>query len=172
MRKAMAMLLALPAIASADCNLDKQRFESQMAAVKTLSECYLARSVREDREFIAALYATDNGIMVRIADGEPRAGKATIGIPRHKLDDLIAFWHTHGAPGPGRNLFSPQDTAIAHHFGVPFYLSDPGGVIRVYRPDGEPPRGRPRLSGGSRFRAPAGSAAGDYIKGTRHHIQS
>jgi hypothetical protein len=171
MRTAWMICLMFPMMAIADCGLEQERFNTELDAVKALSSCYLARSVQEDREFIAVLFETEDGIKVRISDGEKRTGTASISFPRSLRDDLVALWHTHGAPAPGRNLFSPQDTAIAHQLGVPFYLSDPQGVIRVYQPEGEPPRSRPRLSGNSRLRAPVGSAHGDYVTDTRHHVQ-
>ena len=63
---------------------------------------------------------------------------------RHGIDEVslrftplrgevfVALWHTHGARGLHRELFSPTDTALVKRMRVPFYLTDPKGVLRVF----------------------------------------
>ncbi len=46
---------------------------------------------------------------------------------------LAAFWHTHGAAAPLRELFSPDDVDLVRSTGRDFYLITPRGEIRVLR---------------------------------------
>ena len=58
----------------------------------------------------------------------------TVAIRVEKGSQLVALWHTHGAPHRTRAYFSDVDTDLVEAMGLPLYLADPGGNLRVFRP--------------------------------------
>ena len=52
-----------------------------------------------------------------------------IGVPTGYR--IAAFWHTHGAAGPMRDWFSPDDIELVATTGYDFYLITPSGALRV-----------------------------------------
>lgn len=130
-------------------------------AVLTMSRCFLRSSIREDREFIGAVLRTDGGYSYFVQRGEQGRGSAQLRLPRRRGQQLVAFWHTHGAPGPARHLFSATDTRLVARTNVPLYLTDPAGAIRVYRP-GDDRDGTLRAAR-SALRVPQDTATGSLV---------
>ena len=61
-------------------------------------------------------------------------------VPRYP--GQVAAIHTHGAESSfllygtlGSKVFSPQDKIVAQNIGVPLYLANPYGELRVYYPN-------------------------------------
>ena len=130
-------------------------------AVIMMSRCFLDSSVREDREYIGAVFRIEAGYTFVVQRGETGRGNAhlRVRIPRGLL--VVAMWHTHGAPGPARHLFSPTDTKLVARMNLPLYLTDPTGAIRVYRPGDARVGGEKRT--GSRMQVVPGSALGTLV---------
>jgi hypothetical protein len=168
------LVLIVPVVIYTPAALADQRcseaasFASKLDAVMALSECFLANSIRDNREYIGGVLRTSAGrYVVQVQEGE--YGRATIRIQVGVGQKLVALWHTHGGPGFGRHLFSPNDTAVADRLGLPFYLSDPEGVLRVYEPGRHDPRRRVLMYSRSQLLAPRGSSPGRVVARTSHH---
>ena len=110
-----------------DDNIESQAFPRIGAALKALSMSYHRRSIREDREYVAAILEDNGAYRVQVQAGSPGKIKVTMKIRRKQSQTLVALWHTHGVPGPRRELFSPTDRRTARTTGVPVYLHTPRG---------------------------------------------
>lgn len=155
---AMFCALTLASIAAADSSAERTAPQvSVEAVVIAFSQRYHAISRASDREFIGAVLATAAGYVGVAEPGRRGHDRIHLRIALQPGERLVALWHTHGAAGYARELFSPIDTALADHLGVPFYLTTPAGEIRVLHP------GRPVRVMRDRARRvlPLGVAAGD-----------
>jgi len=47
---------------------------------------------------------------------------------------IVGFWHTRGAPGVTRKLFSDMDTKLANSYGLPMFVADHTGKLKVFEP--------------------------------------
>jgi len=121
-----------------DCNLESQAFPCIEAAVYVLSIRYHQRSIREDREYIAAILEENCVYRVTVQAGSPGKDEVSMKISLKKSQALVALWHTHGAPGPRRELYSATDSKMVRTTGLPFYLTTPRGKIKVL---GQPENG-------------------------------
>ncbi len=94
-----------------DYNIESQAFPRIRAALDALSISYHQRSIREDREYMAAILEENGVYRVTVQKERPRSRhKVIMKIRRKKSQTLVAVWHTHGAPGPMQELFSPTDS--------------------------------------------------------------
>lgn len=114
-----------------DCNVESQAFPCIEAAVDVLSISYHQRSIREDREYIAAILEENGVYRVMVQAGSPGKDKVSMKIRLKKSQALVALWHTHGAPGRMREWYSATDSKTVRTTGVPFYLTTPRGKIKV-----------------------------------------
>ena len=110
-----------------DDKIESQAFLRIGAALRALSMNYHRRSIREDREYVAAILEENGVYRVMVQAGRRGKHKVRMTIRRKKSQTLIALWHTHGALGPRQELFSATDKRTARTTGVPFYLHTPGG---------------------------------------------
>ena len=110
-----------------DDNIESQAFPRIGAALRALSMSYHRRSIREEREFMAAILE-DNGVYrVMVQAGSPGKHRVRMTIRRKKSQTLVALWHTHWARVPTGERFSATDRRTARTTGVPFYLHTPRG---------------------------------------------
>ena len=162
-RLALICVLVLPPIApsasAGSCESRGQPYETERATVHALAACYAARSADEDREYFAAIFRMPDGFVFAVGVGGQHQDLVTLRFDRLEGETLVALWHTHGAGGVHRNLFSPTDTALVRQVGVPFYLTDPTGRLRVFRPGDRPRAPLNRTSA----RPPVGSAMGSVL---------
>ncbi len=121
-----------------DCNVESQAFPCIEAAVYVLSIRYHQRSIREDREYIAAILEENCVYRVTVQAGSPGKDEVSMKISLNKSQALVALWHTHGAPGPRRELYSATDSKTVRTTGLPFYLTTPRGKVKVL---GQPENG-------------------------------
>ncbi len=110
-----------------DCNVESQAFPRIRAALDVLSIRYHQRSIREDREYMAAILEENGVYRVMVQAGSPGNNTVTMTIRRKKSQTLVALWHTHWAPGPTGDRFSATDRKTARTTGVPLYLHTPRG---------------------------------------------
>lgn len=107
-------------------------FPTVVATVGAMAHEHLAASVRADREYVGAVLQDAEG-RYWAAVGVGCSGQDTVtfavGVPVGL--HLSAFWHTHGAAGPMRDWFSPDDVALVATTGYDFYLVTPSGALRV-----------------------------------------
>ena len=114
-----------------DYNIESQAFPRIRAALDALSISYHRRSIREDREYMAAILE-DNGVYrVTVQAGRRGKYKVSMKIRRKKSQTLVALWHTHVTPGPRQELFSATDSRTVTTTGVPMYLTTPRGKLKV-----------------------------------------
>jgi len=114
-----------------DCNVESQAFPCIEAAVYVLSISYHQRSIREDREYIAAIFEENCAYRVTVQAGSPGEAKVRMKIRPKKSQTLVALWHTHGAPAPLSEWYSATDSKTVRTTGLPFYLTTPRGKIKV-----------------------------------------
>ncbi len=138
-----AMTLPIFAIASGesldvDFNVESPAFPCIEAAVDVLSINFHQRSIREDREYIAAILEENCVYRVTVQAGSPGKDEVSMKIRLKECQTLVALWHTHGAPGPRRELYSATDSRTVRKTGLPFYLTTPHGKIKVL---GQPENG-------------------------------
>ena len=117
-------------------------FSSVEDAVIHASNRVNPQSIVEDREFIGLILfnprAVDKNLTFTytISKGEPGTGHASGRFLKRKYMKVVALWHTHGAEHWTRKYFSDVDTQIANSMGVPFYMADYKGTLKVYAPGG------------------------------------
>jgi len=113
-------------------------FDSELAAVLDAVNLYNPVSVKNDVEYMGAVYRQVLGGRARygytVGMGEPGQDAVTVSFRLPADSKLLAFWHTHGANHWSRNYFSDIDTKLANDWGVPFYLATPQGELRVFQP--------------------------------------
>lgn len=139
-----AVLLAVFAAASADasnCGLVRTRavdapYGSIEAAVRAHASARLSDSVAFDREWVGGVLRGPDG-RYRVTEGVGCPGQDTVtfAVPASAGSDVVAFWHTHGGPGPARDRFSPDDARVVLDTGRNFYLMTPDGSLKVLRPE-------------------------------------
>ncbi len=122
-----------------DDNVESQAFPHIKAALVDLSIKYRRRSIRENREYMAAILE-DNGVYrVTVQPGSPGEDEVSMEIRLKKSQTLVALWHTHGALAPTSEWYSATDIKTARTIGLDFYLTTPRGKFKVL---GQPEIGR------------------------------
>jgi hypothetical protein len=141
---AATSLVALPALASVvlpSCGLvhtvrwGETDFATSSAAAEALGSAHLERSLASDREFVGGILRDSRGRFWGTV-GAACSGQDTVtfavAVPNGTT--LAAFWHTHGAKGLFRDLFSPDDAELVRSTGRAFYLITPDGDLKVLEP--------------------------------------
>jgi hypothetical protein len=142
------------------CTSRDRSFATELATLHALSACYAAHSADEDREYFAAILRNPDGFVFVVDAGRHGVDEVSLRFTPLRGEVFVALWHTHGARGLNRELFSPTDTALVKRMRVPFYLTDPKGVLRVFRPGD---RVRAPRRDRSTVRAPSGAATGTVL---------
>lgn len=139
-------------------------YDDPLAAVVAAGERFLMASVLDDREHVGAvLRGVDGRHRVTHGLGARGQDRVTFRIDHRRGEQVVALWHTHGAPGPWRALFSPEDRALVLATGLPFYLVTPDGEVKVLRPEEARRPDRTLRPPGAALRPPAGAAAGVLV---------
>jgi hypothetical protein len=142
------------------CGSRERTFATELEILHALSTCYAERSADEDREYFAAILRRADGWVFVVDVGGRGVDQVSLRFTPLDGEVFVALWHTHGAGGVHRDFFSPTDTSLVQQLRVPFYLTDPKGRLRVFRPGDRmraPPRDR------STVRAPFGAATGTVL---------
>lgn len=132
----MAAMLVRPASSQNHETL----YETEIAAVLAAANMYNPLSLREDREYIGAVFRRGEQFGFNVTAGEPGADAVKMRVPQTLMPDIVAFWHTHGGRGQSNRYFSDADTGLAERFDKPFYLADYTGYLKVFN------RGDPTLN--------------------------
>ncbi len=149
------------------CDIDHSKllsdeFPSEMTAVVTAAKLYAQRSAALDVEFVGAVYYADSGTYrVVVGRGCALDDGFRFRLPRIAGARPVALWHTHGAAGAARDLFSPADAATVRDTGLPFYLVTAAGGVLVLR-DNEVWQ-RVRRDSGSSMRIRGGAFRGTIV---------
>lgn len=153
----LVVVLTTPPVIACGTQTPPQR--SIESVVVILIDCYVDRSVQQDREYIAPILQTVDGFVGVVTIGERGHNRFRLRITIAAGGRLVALWHTHGKPGYARELFSPADTQFSNRLGLPSYLTTPAGETRVFLP-GAP---TPTVRDASRRVLPRGVAAGKLV---------
>ena len=133
------LMVGAAAAAELEASLTIQaQFATELEAVMHASNLYNPASVRDDREYMGAVFSQTRGdkVVYGYTVGAGHAGHDSVSVKiRIPLGcKVVAFWHTHGAGHFTRQYFSPTDTQLAEQWQVPFYMAAADGKLRVFRP--------------------------------------
>jgi hypothetical protein len=110
----------------------ERAFPTVLAAVGAMARDHLTPSVRGDREYVGAVLQDAEGrYWAAVGVGCSGQDTVTFSIRVPAGFRIAAFWHTHGAAGPMRDWFSPDDIELVATTGYDFYLITPSGALRV-----------------------------------------
>jgi len=110
-------------------------FATVSAAVEALGSAHLERSLASDREFVGGVLRDSRGrFWGTVGAGCSGQDTVTFAVAVPTGTTLAAFWHTHGAKGLFRDLFSPDDAELVRGTGMAFYLVTPDGDLKVLEP--------------------------------------
>ena len=113
-------------------------FSSIEEAVFAASRRFNPSSIQEDREYLGVVLRGVAGgkdqYFYTVGAGRRGHGQVTVRIELPQSLRLAAFWHTHGAAGINRELFSRADVELVEQWQVPFYLADHTRQLKVFRP--------------------------------------
>tara|TARA_R110002073_G_scaffold212558_2_gene372880 strand:- start:178 stop:741 length:564 start_codon:yes stop_codon:yes gene_type:complete len=108
-------------------------FATELEAVIAAADSYNPRSIREDREYVGAIFEEDGKFGYTVAANPRRKDSWRLSVARVEWDRIRAFWHTHGDASPQHRYFSNSDTESVERLGVPFYLADYTGYLKIFR---------------------------------------
>lgn len=118
-----------------DCEQHNIGFNSELSAVTAAANQFNPRSIREDREYIGAIYRLGSDFVYTVTEGDAYADSISLVIQAEHRYTLTAIWHTHGNASPQHRYFSSDDTEMASLLNVPIYLADYTGYLKVYTPN-------------------------------------
>jgi len=121
-----------PAIASSE-HCTAQFFSSELDAVRAAADIYNPLSIREDREYVGAIFESEGKFHYSVSAASRRTDNWSLAISNVEWDSVRAIWHTHGDASSHHRYFSDADTRSAKKFGLPFYLADYTGYLKVFR---------------------------------------
>lgn len=140
-------------------------FSSELEAVQAATNLYNPISIREDREYMGAIYRSGDYYGFTVVAGDIGANKISFKIPAEQWSSVVALWHTHGDASPLKQYFSRTDTRLVKQLRKPLYLADYTGTLKVFRPEDRP------LSGfaAQRYGLPGrrGYALGEVVRDAR-----
>ncbi|MEX2130160.1 MAG: DUF4329 domain-containing protein [Pseudohongiellaceae bacterium] len=114
--------------------ISQEFYPSINAAVKAAADLYNPVSIIEDREFMGSILSFDDKFYFTVTAGQPGKDSVSIRIPKQLWQNVVAFWHTHGGAEPHHRFFSEVDTTLVNKLGLPFYLADFTGILKIYQP--------------------------------------
>lgn len=108
-------------------------FATEIEAVRAAADRFNPRSIKEDREYLGAIYEEGGkfGYTVRINGRRKDAWR--FAVAGEEWRRIRAIWHTHGDASPAHRYFSDLDTQSAKRLDRPFYLADYTGYLKVFR---------------------------------------
>lgn len=109
-------------------------YVSEQAAVVAAVNRYNPDSIKQDREYMGAIYQCDDGYGYSVGAGKAGAGNVTVKLRTPKGCTTKALWHTHGAAHAHHKYFSDTDTDLVKRTGLPFYMADYTGSLRIFEP--------------------------------------
>lgn len=110
-----------------------QVFTSELDAVRAAADRYNPISIRENREYVGAIFESAGRFSYTVRAAASGSDSWQLEIPHKDWGRVRAFWHTHGDASPQNRYFSDADTASVFEHGIPFYLADYTGYLKVFR---------------------------------------
>lgn len=112
-----------------------ETYATPLLALRGLADGFTDEGPNHDVEYAGALVLDVEGsVRATIGSGCPHRDNVVFRVAVRRGQTILAFWHTHGAHGHLRRLFSEADAEVVRHFGVPFYLFTADGELRVLSP--------------------------------------
>jgi hypothetical protein len=139
---------------------DQPTFKTPQAAAISAMRAHNRTSIKTNKEALGLIVKTKDGryrAVGGIVPGKPK-NKNDAKLRYHKGETPVALWHTHGAAMDGADIFSDGDVSTVKQFGMPLYLANPDGDMRVLKP------GDPRI-GFWKNKRRAGMAEGTLLEG-------
>ena len=146
-----------------DSEVPTDGYRSADDAAIAASNRYNPDSVRKNREHVGAIVSCGNSTFYTHGKGRSGVTPVRFSIVVPKGCALQALWHTHGGRGRQREFFSASDTETAAKLGVPFYLANYKGELRVFDP-AEPEALRSKAVALRKPGTPSGAASGRIIQ--------
>jgi hypothetical protein len=138
-------------------------FPSINAAVIAASNRFNPESVANNQEHVGGvLRCRGAGFLYTHGKGEAGVPSVRFSVTVRPGCELVALWHTHGARQDHKRYFSPTDTRTAESIGVPFYMANHTGALRVFEP-GDRVFTKKRVAGSLSQVLPKGSAWGSAV---------
>lgn len=128
-----ALYLETGAAAAQAAQCPTALFATELEAVIAAADNYNPLSIREDREYVGAIFEEDGKFGFTVSANARRKDSWRLGIARVDWDRIRAFWHTHGDASPQHRYFSRSDTETVERLGLPFYLADYTGYLKIFR---------------------------------------
>lgn len=108
------------------------RFDTVEEAAAHAGAIFNGASVAEDFEVGGGILKDNDGkFYFTFSLGERETGAVSFNIVRPAGHKTVATWHTHGNESDTREFFSETDMKTAKDLGVPFYMVDFTGTLRV-----------------------------------------
>lgn len=156
------MLLSPTSVASIPTEPLDWHTDGLIEGLVRLKDRFLDTSVRNDTEYVGAVLRDPDGrYRFTVGTGKPRQDRVTFQVRHPSSQELVGFWHTHGAHGPNRDRFSRADVELVRDTGKPFFLITADGRLLVLTPaEARDAGGLLTGQGSGRSRAARGSRAG------------
>lgn len=124
----------LPHDNSAIYGFQDRGYASEVEAVRAAANRFNPVSISEDTEFIGAILQKGSEFFYSAQRGYAGKDQVSLHLRYPRTYKLVAFWHTHGASAYEHLYFSDLDTQVVEKTGLPFYLADFSGELKVFRP--------------------------------------
>ncbi len=127
----------LPSNLDQELTIEEESYPDALTAVIAASNYFNPLSIQEDREYIGAIlkHKRQGHFIYTVSSGQSGEDTVSARIKVPADYEITAFWHTHGNHHWTRKYFSDLDTQLAKQWGLPFYMAEASGKLRVYNPD-------------------------------------
>lgn len=138
-----ATLFSTSAVAA--CKIERfdqlgDQLESVQAALSLAHQRIGAESIEDDTEYVGVIWKNADGFAITAGRGCEGGDSFEFRLRPKAGYQVAALWHTHGAPGPFRKMFSPEDGHFVRHTGLPSYLLTASGAVKILHPETLPSR--------------------------------
>lgn len=119
-----------------ELTIEEESYADALSAVIAASNYFNPLSIQEDREYIGAIlkHKHQGHFIYTVSSGQSGEDTVSARIKIPAEYEITAFWHTHGNHHWTRKYFSDVDTQLAKQWGLPFYMAEASGKLRVYNP--------------------------------------
>lgn len=114
--------------------LTDDKYTSVTEAVIGATNAHNVRSIEEDREAVGAIINQDGVFRYSVAFGGESQSTVSVRFRIPQNSFIVAYWHTHGAAGKARTIFSKIDADLANNDDLPVYMAAHDGILRLYSP--------------------------------------
>ncbi|MGH1372239.1 MAG: DUF4329 domain-containing protein [Cellvibrionaceae bacterium] len=128
---------AAQAFLDQELTVEEESYPDALTAVIAASNYFNPLSIQEDREYIGAIlkHKRQGHFIYTVSSGQSGEDTVSARIQVPAEYEITAFWHTHGNHHWTRKYFSDIDTQLAKQWGLPFYMAEASGKLRVYHPE-------------------------------------